>query len=246
MSLPPTWRDLFIQHAETDGYRAALADANERIAGVEYPLSYLAYSGGLDSLCCLDLCANAGLEFIIGHYDFGRPNAKASNVFPQWIEDEVMATARHYGRSPLIVTKRRNFVSESDAIRGREGCVEFIDDGEFWILGAQRVARELGCTCSIVGLRAQESIGRRKRTEAGGWVSSDMPEVWPVAQWSDMDRWAYVASKGLTYSRVYDEKAELNGSYMGLRMRSLFDDGRKSITDSSGDGVLFWRDRPRG
>jgi len=99
-------------------------------------------------------------------------------------------------------------------------------------------------TCYICG-RVTEH-GRRKRVAAHNWISQDMPEVWPVAEWSDMDRWAHAVRYALPYSRVYDEKATIEGTYIGLRMRSLFDDGRKGISDSSMDGALFWRDRPHG
>ncbi len=248
--MPPSWRDTFLMHSETPEYRAALVDADRRIAAMEDAgqIPYVAFSGGLDSLCCLDLVARR-TACVVGHYDFGRPGAKVSNVFPEWLEREVeAAVCTHYVLPLHVVTKGRNFRSPEEITAGRHrlATVHIIDDGEFWILGAQRVARELGCTCSVVGLRAQESIGRRKRLSAQGWVSLDMPECWPVAEWSDLDRWAHVVSSGLPYSRVYDDKAELDGGYMGLRMRSLFDDGRKSVSDSSGDGLLYWRDHPRG
>ena len=251
MSIPPSWQDAFMQHAHSPEYSAALGNATQRIEDMrgQYRRAYLSFSGGLDSLCCLDLVARSGMNMLVGHYDFGRPGAKASNVFPEWVEHEIEHTVcEHYGLPLHVVTKGRNFPSLAAATSGRHelATIHVIDDSEFWISGSQRIALELGCDCSVVGLRAQESIGRRKRVAAHNWISQDMPEVWPVAEWSDMDRWAHVVRYALPYSRVYDEKATIEGTYIGLRMRSLFDDGRKGISDSSMDGALFWRDRPHG
>jgi 3'-phosphoadenosine 5'-phosphosulfate sulfotransferase (PAPS reductase)/FAD synthetase len=249
--MTPTWHDTFSDHAQTAEHRAALDDARRRIDDAlrTYHLPYVAFSGGVDSLCCLDLMARRDAPFVVGHYDFGRPDAKASNVFPEWLEREVESVVcGHYGLPLHVVTKRRNFTSQTAMTANRHDrvTVHVVDDGEFWIKGAQRIARSLGCTCNVVGLRAQESVKRKHRTTSANWVSQDMPEVWPVAQWSDLDRWAYVVTHGLPYSVVYDRKAEVEGTYMGLRMRSLHDDSRKAVSDHGVDGSLFWRDRPRG
>lgn len=249
--MPPSWRDAFANHARTLEHRAALDDARRRIdeAMGSYHLAYVAFSGGVDSLCCLDLVAHSGMTFVVGHYDFGRPDTKASNVFPEWLEREVESVVCGYYGLPLnVTTKRRNFSSTEAMTAGRHALVDVhvVDDELFWILGSHSTARSLGCTCSVVGLRAQESRKRKHRTASGDWVSQDMPEVWPVAQWSDMDRWAYVVMHNLPYSMVYDRKAEVEGTYMGLRMRSLHDDHAKGISAQGEDGLLFWRDRPRG
>jgi len=44
---------------------------------------------------------------------------------------------------------------------------------------------------------------------------------------------------------IPEDCAEVTGSYEGLRMTSLFQDGTKGIEDGL-HGVEFWRDRPRG
>lgn len=63
-----------------------------------------------------------------------------------------------------------------------------------------------------IGLRAQESAGRRMRLGRAGalsWVESE--QVWhfcPLARWSHQEVWSYIASRGLRYNAIYDRMAD--------------------------------------
>jgi len=252
MAMPDSWREMFLQHASGMDYAQALQAAKQRLheAADRYDRLHVAFSGGKDSLVCLHLAVQLldPEQLWVAHYDFGRPSAKGSNVFPEWFERETESVVVQYFGMPLtVITKRRNFRSEEEALERRlPGVqVQFVEDAAFWIKATEGVAKTHGCNASVVGLRAQEGAGRKKRVGGNQWISSTMPEVWPVADWSELDVWAHIISHNLPYTSAYDRQAALTGSYIGLRTRSLFDDGCKYVTSTDIDGVLFWRDRPR-
>ena len=250
MAMPDSWREMFAAHAQSALYQERLEQARSRLLAAPDGMLHVAFSGGKDSLVCLDLALETlGPERLwVAHYDFGRPDAKVSNVFPEWFEREVEQTVRgHFGLALTVITKPRNFrtIEQSSANRQEGTRVILLGDGEFWIRGVAQRARQAGCVASIVGLRAKESGARRRRVKQGDWISGGLPEVWPIADWSETDVWAHIVARGLPYTRAYDEQAALFGTYLGLRTRSLFDDGCKAVSDGAVDGVLHWRDRPQ-
>lgn len=243
MSMIPSWRDVFCHHAETDGYQAALEASRKRCEDLRDGSFYVAYSGGKDSLVCLDLLANRCPPVIF--YDFGMAEAKDANVVPDWLREEVYQTVViDYGLRLEVVTKYRNF-TDGPWAHWPDANVATIPSDTFWLEGVRVVAEGWGWTTSVVGLRRQESVRRRHRIDANRWIAVQQEECWPVAEWSEQDIWAYIASKDLPYSSYYDRCAEVTGSYEGLRMTSLFQDGTKGIEDGL-HGVEFWRDRPHG
>lgn len=245
--MPPAWHDAFLAWSQTEQHQAAVQSSRDEIAAMyrEYMLPGVAYSGGKDSACCLHLIAQTGSPFEAFFYDFGRPGHKAHNVFPEPIAEEIMAMGRVLGASLLrVVTKRRNWPDEQTAIAGRPPwcTVEFVDDGVFWVLGNVQAMQRHGCGVSVVGLRADEGVRRRHRIRAGNALT-ELPEAWPVAEWTEMDAWAYIVANDLPYCSVYDERAKVYGGYQGLRMVSMFRDDHCPVNDTAVDGVLNWRHR---
>jgi phosphoadenosine phosphosulfate reductase len=243
MPMPESWREAYLCHARSESYRVALAQAEQRCAELAAGGFYVAYSGGKDSLVALDLCAQFKPPVVF--YDFGTPEAKQSNVIPQWLREEVQQTiSGHYGLELVVVTKHRNFLCGMEyAWPGTR--VVTIPDPVFWLEGVREVAQGFGWRTAVVGLRRQESVRRKHRIDANRWVSEEQQEVWPVADWTERDIWAHIVSRDLPYSTYYDRCAQVTGTYEGLRMTSLFSDGLKGIGDDL-HGVAFWADRPRG
>lgn len=244
--MPESWREAYLCHARSEDYRRALAQAEQRCARLAEDASfYVAYSGGKDSLVALDLCAQFKPPVVF--YDFGTPEAKAANVIPQWLREEIWDTVvDHYELELLVVTKRRNFQTWNGPEKAWPGVHVYpVPDPVFWLEGVRAVAQQFGWWTAVVGLRRQESIRRKRRIDANRWVSEEQQEVWPVADWTERDIWAHIVSRGLPYSTYYDRCAQVTGTYEGLRMTSLFSDGLKGIGDDL-HGVAFWADRPRG
>jgi predicted phosphoadenosine phosphosulfate sulfurtransferase len=74
---------------------------------------------------------------------------------------------------------------------------------------------EKGQTCSVVGLRAEESLNRfRTMVKNPGMSDGDKALTWtsvghttkayPLYDWTFEDVWHYIAEQGLRYNRVYD------------------------------------------
>lgn len=74
-----------------------------------------------------------------------------------------------------------------------------------------RVLAETGCTVMAIGLRGEESVGRRwSARRRGALYFSEADGVWhccPLASWSTADVWAYIASRDLPYHWAYDAMA---------------------------------------
>lgn len=96
-----------------------------------------------------------------------------------------------------------------------------------------RFVTEHNLSVMAMGLRAQESGGRRMNAWARGElypVERDKP-FWhccPLAFWRDADVWTYIAGRGLRYNSAYDRMAEMGmkreewrvGMLLGLSKRT--------------------------
>lgn len=79
---------------------------------------------------------------------------------------------------------------------------------------SRRWAFQDGLSVIVLGLRAQESKGRKMNVRRRGsfyevGTHSCRLRLLPIASWSHDDVWAYVASRGLKYNAAYDKMAEL-------------------------------------
>ena len=70
---------------------------------------------------------------------------------------------------------------------------------------------EKGTTCSIVGLRAEESLNRfRTMVKNPGWNNhmwtskGHTIKAYPLYDWTFEDVWHYIAEQGIRYNKVYD------------------------------------------
>jgi hypothetical protein len=248
--MSPAWRDTFLQHAETDEYLCAISGVESAIVAIhdEYGSPCVAWSGGKDCMVMLHIASLVRGQHTAVWSDFGRPEYRKSKVFPAWLAREIESAALACGASALHVSCRRcDWPDALNAHTGRvAGVMTHVDDTtDHWVLAQQRLMQTLGHDVALVGLRKDEGIGRRHRIDAGRALG-EFPERWPVADLSEMDIWAYITAHDLPYCSVYDRNAELAGTYLGLRVTSLFRDHSARCSEMSADSVLFWRDRPRG
>lgn len=65
---------------------------------------------------------------------------------------------------------------------------------------------EEGVDLVLVGLRRAESARRRERMRTTPQVAA-IPELWPIADWSDEAVWSYIRDNDVPYASAYDEGA---------------------------------------
>jgi len=59
----------------------------------------------------------------------------------------------------------------------------------------------------LIGLRRGESAYRRRRMESVPQLAA-IPELWPIAGWSDEAVWSYIRDNDVPYASAYDEGAK--------------------------------------
>jgi len=81
-----------------------------------------------------------------------------------------------------------------------------------------RFVRKYKFDVTVMGLRAQESAGRRLSRKVRGYFYPVKFEYLdgvqhhhctPIVDWKDEDVWAYIASRDLPYNKIYDKMAEI-------------------------------------
>jgi len=246
--MSPEWRAAFLAHAQSPGYRRAVAEARRALDAVAHRHVVVPFSGGKDSTVLLHLAAAHCPELLVTHFDFGRPGQKRYNAFPAGLERTILDNGRAISGHPVHVITKHKYWSDPDgaeANRPAGTMIHYIPDSLSWIVGSIGIARQYGCGINLVALRKAESRRRSRRIEAGQTIRPDViDERWPLADWSDRDVWAYLVEHDLPYPAIYDERAAVLGDYLGVRLTSLFRDPTEAKADSTAmDGILNWRDR---
>lgn len=164
----------------------------------------ISFSGGKDSLVVLDLVRrvvpdapaaffDSGCEYRWTYETVARFGAKV--IKPQMSLLEMCRYGGYWGyATPVDAAAEFDFfaflVSEPSA----------------------RFVAEEGLSVIALGLRGQESSGRRASANARGELYYVQSEgVWhlcPLAHWTFDDVWAYIADRGLDYNEVYDRMAQ--------------------------------------
>lgn len=227
MTMPESWRLAFALHAETPEYRRALARATASItaAMARRRKPYCAYSGGKDSLVMTWLVLQHAPETMVWHWDYGR------RYMPRAVEAEINRNARAIGATQYQVATSPLYDTDFDG----KIFIPHLFRREFPRLIAG------GYDGVFVGIRAQESRKRARRIAANVSIG-DIPETWPVADWSWRDIWACIVTNDLPYPAIYDERAALLG-YEHARMCTFFDPEFERVGSLTIDGVLHWRQR---
>lgn len=226
------WRRTFGSWAGQPGYRRLVAETLDEIrrevASASRP--FVAFSGGKDSTVLAHLVLRVAPHVEILHWDYG------PYFVPRPLEERILEAARTLGARRVRVETSPSYERLGRRARnvlGREmiGCL------------LPRMARE-GYDLALVGLRAEEAVGRRCRIEAGRSLSV-IREAWPLARWRWLDVWAYIVEHDLPYLReIYDPAAAIVG-WDRARWTTLHDPEFAHVS-AAVDGVLHWRWRHAG
>lgn len=180
----------------------ARAVVSEALATMRNP--YIAFSTGKDSTVMADLVWRQSPDVPAVYFD-------ADCAFP---ESEAMLSRYEEAGWPIVRWKCEPFFETLCRVGGptSDRC-----EAETMRSTVYRPIKSLLAEHHFdgvfVGLRTEESVGRRKLVGAKGqlfWVSRDgLWECLPVAHLTYADVWAYIVGQGLEYCPVYDRLMEL-------------------------------------
>jgi 3'-phosphoadenosine 5'-phosphosulfate sulfotransferase (PAPS reductase)/FAD synthetase len=223
--LTPIERETFLLHADTDEYRARLTLAQENIRETfaRYRRPCAAFSGGKDSLMMLHLILQQHPETMIFHWDYGPA------YMPRDTEREILNIAHQAGATTIRCETTQQYVQKGRTAQGVLGKV---------LYGRMMPALKAeGYDCTFVGLRAEES-GKRKRRTKSLFETGPMPCSFPIRHLTARDIWAYIVSYDLQYCSHYDRYGPLEG-YESVRFCTYFDPEFAKLGRSNVDGVLM-------
>jgi len=219
-------RQTFLLWAETEEHKQAVVEAEKVIekALKQFNKSFVSYSGGKDSLAMLHLVLQQHPNVTVIHWDYG------PYFMPREIEREIIENAKKIGVKNLLVKTSPLYEKlgrKARNILGRHFIGKVIPE----------LVKE-GYDCCFLGLRAEESNKRKRRTKIFFEKTRIITNVFPLARWRWLDSWAYIISKDLPYPHVYD----LYGPVLGwdkARLVTFFDHEFDWVGAPLLDGVLM-------
>jgi len=193
-------------HAQLSSFKRRLSDSLRLIGAVakDHVLG-VSFSGGKDSTVVLDLVRQVAPDVATAFFD------------SECEYDATYEVVEHYGvqiihleRSlPELCRYVGAWGAEAECPGAEISFTHYLIDEP-----SRRWAFQDGLSVIVLGLRAQESKGRKMNVRRRG----DFYEVeshscrlrlLPIASWSHDDVWAYIASRGLKYNAAYDKMAKL-------------------------------------
>jgi len=219
-------RQIFILWAQTDEHKKAVTEAEKIVkkALEKFSKPYVAYSGGKDSLSMLHLVLQQNPDATVVHWDYG------PYFMPREIEKQIIKNAEKIGARNIIVKTSHLYKKLGRKARNVLGR---------HFLG--RVVPELarkGYDCCFLGLRAEESSKRKRRTKTFFETTRVMTNIFPLAKWRWLDTWAYIITRNLPYPKIYD----LYGPILGwdkARLVTFFDYEFERTGAPILDGILL-------
>lgn len=195
----------FKLHAKTSAYKMRVRNSLLLIEDAFASASkwYIAFSGGKDSTCILNLVRTVALDTI------------AASSIQQWCLPETTSYLATIANLHLAASGSdhgtgwsRNWDSELD-----------IPDGVMWIGGkvgsADKTIKHYGidgAQGAFVGIRQDESGARKIHIRTLGTLfynhRNEAHQCYPVGHWTLMDVWAYIFENNLTYNQAYDRMSE--------------------------------------
>lgn len=222
-----TWKEVFLMHSDTLLFKKTLKRAKEciSIALSVFKKPYVAYSGGKDSCVLLHLVLNLKKDIKVIHWDYG------SYYMPRSIETELLKNAIKMGglnletlTSPLYSKKKRQKAN--------------IWYREFLGKELPRLAHE-GFDCSFIGLRAEESSSRKRRTKSFFSHDGHMVNCFPLRNFTYKDIYAYLLKHEVPYLAEHYNKYSALLGYAHSRFVTFFDPEFNKLGSSNVDGVLM-------
>lgn len=197
-------RETFLLHARLAGFKRKLAEAEDLIGQflIKSERPYVAFSGGKCSTVSLHLTRSIA------------PDIPAQFGHEEWVLPETLALVD--ATPNVIKTALRDrhaefFVAWEQGKAKLPSDVLWVDTEQYSEFDYHR--KMLGFDGCLLGLRADESVGRRFHLRKNGPLYYCKKHgVWecnPLAWWSTRDVWAYIVSREVSYNAAYDKLAEM-------------------------------------
>lgn len=227
------WKPILLAWAQSDnGCRNRLAHARALVAGAMSRAGrpFVSLSGGKDSTVVTHLVLAQCPDVMVMHWDYGR------FYIPRWLKAEIERNAAAIGVRNLRVETSPEYERLGRTavnVLGRE-CIHKL------LPQLRREGYDLGFT----GIRAQESLKRRRNYPTPFYSMGGMRTCAPLLDWTWQDVWAYTFSNNLPYASIYERYAAAEG-LENARFSTFFDNEFAFLGRANIDGVLMWRDRHR-
>ncbi|XRP97789.1 phosphoadenosine phosphosulfate reductase family protein (plasmid) [Methanocaldococcus sp. 16A] len=226
------WREYFLIWAESEVFQEKLKKTKEIIkeALSKFKKPYIAFSGGKDSTALMHLVLSFDDSIMVLHWDYG------PYYLPRPLEKEIIEIAKKCRAKNLRVeTSKKYWILKRNAVN---------------VLGVDYLGKLVpqlvkeGYDLAFVGLRAEEAVKRRLRTQEIYEYDKykKITNVYPLRDWSWKDVWAYIVSNNLPYLSYYDKYCPILG-WDKTRFVTLFDLEFDKFGSSNIDNVLMWRFR---
>ena len=221
-------RKAFLEWSKTEEYKQKVENAKKII---RYFLKfskkpYVAYSGGKDSTVLLHLVLQEKEDVTVLHWDYGK------YYIPRSIEREIIENAKKIGAKNIIIETSKLY----DKLKRNARSVF---PRELYRRIIPKMAKQ-GYDLAFIGLRAEESISRRKRTK--NYFEEDflITNCYPIRDFTWRDVWAYIVSNNLPYLKHYDIYGELIG-YDKARFVTILDKEFEHVGGYHIDKVIYYR-----
>lgn len=182
-------------------YKEKVTESLALLASVEEPF-FVSVSGGKDSTVLWHLANRVKPKTPAAFFDSGGEHP-SSLPFLKDLAARIDAPL-HVFQPRINYLELLNLAYSGDAWITSEEIMAFIIDEP-----AQMAADALQTTAYAVGLRADESKGRRKDAQVHGplyFRKDGQLRIAPLQKWTTRDIWAYIVSNDLPYHPGYDER----------------------------------------
>lgn len=210
-------------HGKTKGYKNKIQRTNNIIRRLlkRYKRPYVSYSGGKDSTVLLHITLQVEGDIDVFHYDYGR-------IFiPDSFEKQVVKNMKEIGAKKVHI--RSN--PRDKTLEGREYRSTFFQT-------VRQLSAELGWDLALVGLRAEESLKRKRKTKNVLNTRVKPHEAYPLRDWTWKDIYAYIFENNLPIPSVYYKYGELVG-FDNARYVTYYDSEFRFLGADYIDGVLL-------
>lgn len=198
-----TRKNVALLHSRTASYRRRVDQAN-RIAADALAVCqswYVSLSGGKDSICVLSLVRDLA------------PSTPAQHSARQWALPETTAYLSRVANLRYVAYLGFDGTTWAASWDSKEQA-ERMYPGIHWMESAAEIvnrgAPERGV---FLGLRCDEATYRKLNLRTLGTLyDCQKTGKWhcnPIAEWSTLDVWAYIYSRGLDYNLDYDRMEEI-------------------------------------